>query len=74
MHTLKLIQIGDASGILLPPEVLTRLQLEQGDTVFLIDTPEGLMLTSYEPEIVEQLEAGHQFMREFQEALRGLSL
>lgn len=74
MHALKLMQIGDATGLILPPELLVQMQAEAGATVFLIETPEGILLTTYEPAIVAQLEAGHQFMREFQASLRGLSV
>ena len=41
MHTLKLTQIGNSVGVILPKEVLSRLRLEKGQTVFLTETPEG---------------------------------
>jgi putative addiction module antidote len=34
MHTLKLTQIGNSVGLILPKEVLLRLKLVKGDTVF----------------------------------------
>jgi putative addiction module antidote len=37
MTTLKLTQIGNSVGVILPKEVLARLKLEKGDTVFVTD-------------------------------------
>jgi putative addiction module antidote len=65
MHALKLIQIGNSIGLCLPEEVLTRLKLEEGDTVFLTDTPRAITLTPDDPSIKEQLEIGRAFMREY---------
>ena len=38
MHTLKLTQIGNSVGVILPKEVLARLKLVKGDSFFLTDT------------------------------------
>ncbi len=35
MTTLKLTQIGNSVGVILPKEVLARLKLEKGDSLFL---------------------------------------
>ena len=40
MHALKLTQIGNSVGVILPTEVLARLKLERGDTVYVTETPE----------------------------------
>jgi putative addiction module antidote len=65
MHALKLTQIGNSVGVILPKEVLARLKLEKGDTVYLTDTPEGLALTPLDPSFEQQLEIGREFMREY---------
>ena len=38
MHALKLTQIGNSVGLVLPKEMLARLKLEKGDTVYLMST------------------------------------
>lgn len=73
MHTLKLAQIGNSVGLVLPKEVLARLKLEKGDTVFLTDSPEGLCITPYDPSLAEQIEAGRDFMREFRDTFHQLA-
>lgn len=72
MHTLKLAQIGNSVGLVLPKEVLARLKLKKGDTVFLTDSPEGLRITPYDPSLAE-IEAGRDFMREFRDTFHQLA-
>ncbi len=73
MHTLKLTQIGNSVGVILPKEVLARLKLEKGDSLYLTDTPDGLALTPYDPDIEEQLDQGREFMKEFRDTFRALA-
>jgi putative addiction module antidote len=73
MHTLKLTQIGNSVGVILPKEALARLRLEKGQTVFLTETPEGLVLTPYDSALEEQIEAGRAFMREFRDSFHQLA-
>ncbi len=73
MHTLKLVQIGNSVGVVLPKEVLARLKLEKGETVFLTDTPYGVALTPYDPGIDEQIELGREFMREYKDTFHTLA-
>ncbi|MBK9614365.1 MAG: AbrB/MazE/SpoVT family DNA-binding domain-containing protein [Uliginosibacterium sp.] len=73
MQTLKLTQIGNSVGVILPKETLARLKLEKGDTVFVSDTPDGLTLTPYDPSLEAQLEAGRDFMREFRDTFHALA-
>jgi putative addiction module antidote len=47
MTALKLTQIGNSVGVILPKEVLARLKLEKGDTVFVTDAVDGIRLTPY---------------------------
>lgn len=73
MHALKLTQIGNSVGVILPKEMLARLKLEKGDTVFVTETPEGCAITPYDPTLAEQIEAGREFMREFRDTFHELA-
>ena len=73
MHQRKLTQIGNSVGVILPKDLLTRLRLGKGDTVFITETPEGCAITPYDPKIEEQLEAGREFMREFRDTFHTLA-
>ena len=73
MLALKVTQIGNSVGVILPKETLARLKIEKGDSLFLTDTPDGLTLTPYDPTLEEQLEAGRDFMREFRDTFHALA-
>jgi len=73
MHALKLTQIGNSVGVILPKELLARLKVEKGDTLFVTETPDGLALTSFDPSFAEQLDMGREFMREYRDTFRALA-
>jgi len=73
MHILKLTQIGNSVGVILPKEALSRLKLSKGETVFLTETSEGYTLTPYDPALEEEMEAGRAFMREYRDTFHQLA-
>ncbi|EXI84320.1 MAG: putative addiction module antidote [Candidatus Accumulibacter regalis] len=73
MTTLKLTQIGNSLGLILPREVLARLKLQKGDTVFVTDAANGVMLTPYDPDLDQQLEIGREFMHEYRDTFHQLA-
>ena len=73
MHALKLTQIGNSVGVILPKEVLARLKLSKGDTLHVTETPDGIALTPYDPIFEEQVELGREFMREYRDTFRALA-
>ena len=73
MQALKLTQIGNSIGVILPKEVLARLKLSKGDLLHVTDTPDGLALTPYDPSFDDQLEIGREFMREYRDTFRALA-
>ena len=54
-------------------EVLARLKLEKGDTVYVTETPDGVALTPLDPAFAQQLEIGRDFMREYRDTFRALA-
>lgn len=73
MMTLKLTQIGNSVGVILPKELLGKLGVGKGDTVYAIETPEGLRLSTAQPEFEAQMEVARQIMKERWAVLRELS-
>ena len=73
MSTLKLTQIGNSVGVILPKEILARLKLVKGDSLHVTETPNGIALTPYDPSFDEQLESGREFMREYRDTFRALA-
>ncbi len=73
MHTLKLTQIGNSIGLILPKEVLARLKLEKGDTVFITETPEGYVITPHDVEFEAQMKVAREVMKKRRAVLRELA-
>jgi len=73
MAALKITQIGNSLGVILPKDILAHLRLEKGDSVFITHTPDGVALTRYDPEVAEQLALGSEFMRDYKETFRELA-
>ena len=73
MYPLKLTQIGNSVGVVLPKELLARLHVEKGDTVYATESTEGFTLTPYDPEVAKQVEAGREFMREYRDTFHELA-
>jgi putative addiction module antidote len=73
MTALKLTKIGTSTGAVIPKEMLSRLKVQKGDTLYAIETPDGYLLTPYDPTIDEQLKAGQQFMKDYRDTFKALS-
>lgn len=73
MQALKLTQIGNSVGLILPKEVLARLKLEKGDTVYLTDAPGAVTISPHDPSFEEQVELGREFMREYRDTFNALA-
>ncbi len=73
MLTLKLTTIGNSVGVVLPKEVLDRLNIEKGDKVYLTESPDGFRLTPYDPEFEKQMTMARQIMKKRREVLHELA-
>ena len=73
MADLKLTQIGNTVGVILPKEVLARLKLEKGDTLYLTDAANGVLLTPYSAEFETQMTAARSVMKKRRNVLRELA-
>lgn len=73
MHILKLTQIDNSIGVILPREVLERLKLEKGQSLFLLETSDGYAITPYDPALDGQIQAGREFMREHRDTFHQLA-
>lgn len=73
MHALKLTQIGNSVGLILPKEVLARLKLEKGDTVFVTETPDGVAMRPYDPAFEQQMDAARSIMKKRRAVLHELA-
>jgi putative addiction module antidote len=73
MATLKLRAIGNSVGVVLPKDLLARLNLDEGDTVQVVETQDGFLLTRVEPDVEEQLRLGRELMKKYRETFAALA-
>jgi len=71
--TLKLTAIGNTTGVILPKEILEKLRVSKGDTIFVIETKDGVELKTYDPVVAKQMEIAERIMREDRDVLRKLA-
>ncbi len=70
---LKLIPIGNSTGVILPKEVLARLRVERGDQLTLVETTEGYNIQASDPDFESQMEIAREIMRKDRAILRELA-
>ena len=71
--TVKLTTVGNSTGIVLPKELLEKLRVQKGDTLHVLETPNGIELTSFDPEFARQMDVAEKVMREDRDILRRLA-
>ena len=69
----KLTAFGNSTGVILPKEVLARLNVERGDDLFIVETPNGIELRARDPEFEEKMRIARQIMREDRDLLHALA-
>jgi putative addiction module antidote len=74
MIALKVRPVGNSLGVVLPEEILSRLNLRDGDTLYLTAAPDGSMrITPFDPAFDEQMRAAREGMSRYRNTLRELS-
>ena len=74
MVELKIRKFGNSLGVVLPKEVIQRLQTSDGERVFLIEAGEGdYRLTPYDPAFEKKMEKAEQIMSRYRNTLRALA-
>ena len=73
MFRLKLRRVGNSTGLVLSKEMLKRLDVQEGDELFLTETQEGFLVTPYDPVFEEQMEKATRILKKRRNALRALA-
>jgi putative addiction module antidote len=67
-------QIGNSLGVVLPKEILARLNVKSGDNPHLTEAPDGSMrIIAYDPGFEGQMRVARKGMRAFRNTLRELA-
>jgi putative addiction module antidote len=74
LKPLKLIPVGNSTGMVIPREILALLRVGRGDLLYVTEGPDGsVRLSPFDPEFAEQMEMAEAIMREDREILRALA-
>jgi putative addiction module antidote len=71
--TLKLTTVGSSTGVVLPKEILEKLRVSKGDILHVVETPNGIELTPYDPAFAEQVAVAEKVMRSDRNVLKKLA-
>lgn len=71
--SLNIRKVGNSLGTTLPKEILQKLNVGEGDRVFVRETAYGVELTAYDPEFEEAMEAYKEVSSLYKNALRELA-
>ena len=70
---LKITQMGNSVGVIMPKDVLARLKVGKGDSLFVTEVPDGVTLRPYDDTFEHQMALARDIMKEYREVLRELA-
>ena len=71
---LRIRKFGNSLGVILPKEVISRLQTSDGQSVFLMDAPDGsYRLTPYDPTFEAKMNKAEDIIRRYRNTLKALA-
>ncbi len=73
MLKVKVTSIGNSMGILLPKEALNKMKVSKGDSLYLVESPEGFTLTPYQDDFESQIQAAESIMKRYRNTLHELA-
>jgi len=74
MTRLKLIAVGASTGVVIPEEMLTRLNVGKGDVLYAVEKPDGgYNLTPCDPDIAIKTDKAEEIMGRYRNTLRDLA-
>ena len=65
--------IGNSAGTTIPKPMLERYHLAEGDTVHLVETEEGILITPFDPAFEEAMEIYAEGAKRYRNAMRELA-
>ena len=70
---LKITQIGNSLGVILPKEMLAHLKVGKGDSLFVTEVPDGVALRPYDEQFEQQMALAREIMKKRRAVLRELA-
>jgi putative addiction module antidote len=70
---LKITTIGNSAGVIIPKEILERMRVGKGDSLFATETPDGIELRPFDEEFADDMAIAEKVMRDNRDLLRKLA-
>lgn len=73
-YLLQVKKIGNSLGLILPKELLTRLRLQEGDKLHIVEqTERGMKLSPYDPKHAKAMELARRSFRKYADTYKALA-
>jgi putative addiction module antidote len=69
----KLRRTGNSLSTTWPKEMLVRMNVAEGDDLYLVETQDGVLVTPYDPKVEKTLETARRIMARDRHALKELA-
>ena len=74
MTARKLTTIGTSTGVVIPKDMLARLNVKKGDMLHAVETAEGgVLLTPFDPDFAAKMDKAEDIMRRYRNTLNVLA-
>ena len=73
-NALQVRKIGNSIGFILPKETVARLELKEGDRLFVVEQPGGgFTLTPHDPDFERTMQIAHEIVEKYRDTLATLA-
>ena len=73
MTEMKLIAVGNSVGVILPRELLVKLGVQKGDSLYASDMPDGVQLSVRDPDFEHKMQVARGLMKKWRNVLHELA-
>ena len=73
MQLLRVIQVGNSLGVIFPKEITNHLHIKKGDALYVSLSPNGIEVSTCNPELQAQIAEGQAFMNEHHQTFKVLA-
>jgi putative addiction module antidote len=69
----KITTIGNSAGIVLPKEILSHMNVQKGDSLYITKTSGGFQIGPYDEEFAAKMEVAERMIGKYKDAFRRLA-
>ena len=73
MVELKVRKVGSSLGVLLPKNASEALGVDEGDRLFLTESPDGMRISRFDPDFERRMKLAEKGMKRYDNALKRLA-